>query len=128
LGFDPCVVIIGSKNVPAPGPGAAAYSAAKAGLTQLGRVAALELGKDGIRVNTLHPHLVVDTAAWTPEVLAARAEQYGLTVEEYQRNNLLGVEITTRDVANAVLALAGSSFAKTTGAQIPIDGGSDRVV
>jgi rhamnose utilization protein RhaD (predicted bifunctional aldolase and dehydrogenase)/NAD(P)-dependent dehydrogenase (short-subunit alcohol dehydrogenase family) len=128
LGFDPCVVIIGSKNVPAPGPGAAAYSAAKAGLTQLGRVAALELGKDGIRVNTLHPHLVVDTAAWTPEVLAARAEQYRLTVEEYQRNNLLGVEITTRDVANAVLALVGPAFAKTTGAQIPIDGGSDRVV
>jgi rhamnose utilization protein RhaD (predicted bifunctional aldolase and dehydrogenase)/NAD(P)-dependent dehydrogenase (short-subunit alcohol dehydrogenase family) len=128
LGFDPCVVIIGSKNVPAPGPGAAAYSAAKAGLTQLGRVAALELGKDGIRVNTLHPHLVLDTAAWTPEVLAARAKQYGMTVEEYQRNNLLGVEITTRDVANAVLALVGPAFAKTTGAQIPIDGGSDRIV
>jgi NAD(P)-dependent dehydrogenase (short-subunit alcohol dehydrogenase family) len=91
-------------------------------------VAALELGRDGIRVNTLHPHLVLDTAAWTPEVLAARAKQYGMTVEEYQRNNLLGVEITTRDVANAVLALVGPAFAKTTGAQIPIDGGSDRVV
>ncbi|HEV8123043.1 MAG TPA: SDR family oxidoreductase, partial [Gemmatimonadales bacterium] len=128
LGFDPCVVIIGSKNVPAPGPGAAAYSVAKAGLTQLGRVAALELGKEGIRVNTLHPHLVVDTALWTPEVVAARATQYGMTAEQYLRNNLLGVEITTRDVANAVLALAGPAFAKTTGAQIPIDGGSDRVV
>ncbi|HEV8149941.1 MAG TPA: bifunctional aldolase/short-chain dehydrogenase [Gemmatimonadales bacterium] len=128
LGFDPCVVLIGSKNVPAPGPGAAAYSVAKAGLTQLGRVAALELGRDGIRVNTLHPHLVLDTAAWTPEVLAARAKQYGMSVEEYQRNNLLGVEITTKDVANAVLALVGPAFAKTTGAQIPIDGGSDRVV
>jgi rhamnose utilization protein RhaD (predicted bifunctional aldolase and dehydrogenase)/NAD(P)-dependent dehydrogenase (short-subunit alcohol dehydrogenase family) len=128
LGFDPCVVIIGSKNVPAPGPGAAAYSAAKAGLTQLGRVAALELGKEGIRVNTLHPHLVVDTGVWTPDVLNSRAEQYGMTAEQYVRNNLLGVEITTQDVANAVLALVGPAFAKTTGAQIPIDGGSDRVV
>jgi len=128
LGFEPCVVIIGSKNVPAPGPGAAAYSAAKAGLTQLARIAALELGKDGIRVNTLHPHLVVDTAVWTPEVLADRARNYGMTDEQYIRNNLLGVEITTRDVANAVVALAGPWFAKTTGAQIPIDGGSDRVV
>jgi NAD(P)-dependent dehydrogenase (short-subunit alcohol dehydrogenase family) len=128
LGFEPCVVIIGSKNVPAPGPGAAAYSAAKAGLTQLARIAALELGKDGIRVNTLHPHLVVDTAVWTPEVLADRAKNYGMTDEQYVRNNLLGVEITTRDVANAVVALAGSTFSKTTGAQIPIDGGSDRVV
>ena len=128
LGFDPCVVIIGSKNVPAPGPGAAAYSVAKAGLTQLGRVAALELGKEGIRVNTLHPHLVIDTGVWTPEVLAERAKQYGMTGEQYIRNNLLGVEITTRDVANAVVALAGPLFSKTTGAQVPIDGGSDRVV
>ena len=128
LGFDPCVVIVGSKNVPAPGPGAAAYSVAKAGLTQLGRVAALELGKDGIRVNTLHPHLVIDTAVWTEEVLAERAKNYGMTGEQYVRNNLLGVEITTQDVANAVVALAGTTFAKTTGAQIPIDGGSDRVV
>ena len=128
LGFDPCVVIVGSKNVPAPGPGAAAYSAAKAGLTQLARVAALELGKDGIRVNTLHPHLVVDTAVWTDEVIAERAKNYGMTGEQYVRNNLLGVEITTQDVANAVVAFAGTTFAKTTGAQIPIDGGSDRVV
>lgn len=128
LGFDPCVVIVGSKNVPAPGPGAAAYSVAKAGLTQLGRVAALELGKAGIRVNTVHPHLVVDTALWTPEVVAARANQYGMTAEQYLRNNLLGVEITTQDVADAVLALVGPTFSKTTGAQIPIDGGSDRVV
>ncbi len=128
LGFDPCVVIIGSKNVPAPGPGAAAYSVAKAGLAQLARVAALELGRDGIRVNTVHPHLVFDTGLWTPEVLAARAAQYGMTVEEYCRNNVLRVEISTRDVASAVLALAGPTFAKTTGAQIPIDGGSDRVI
>ena len=128
FGFQPCIVIVGSKNVPAPGPGAASYSVAKAGLTQLGRVAALELGKDGIRVNVLHPHLVIDTGTWTAEVLTARADHYGLSVEEYQRNNLLGVEITTRDVANAVVALAGPWFLKTTGAQIPIDGGSDRVV
>jgi rhamnose utilization protein RhaD (predicted bifunctional aldolase and dehydrogenase)/NAD(P)-dependent dehydrogenase (short-subunit alcohol dehydrogenase family) len=128
LGFSPSVVVIGSKNVPAPGLGAAAYSAAKAGLTQLARVAALELGKDGIRVNVLHPHAVFDTGAWTPEVVDERALQYGMTSEEYIRNNLLGVEITTNDVAAAVLALAGPTFAKTTGAQIPIDGGSDRVV
>ena len=44
------VVVIGSKNVAAPGPGAAAYSASKAALTQLARVAALEWGAAGIRV------------------------------------------------------------------------------
>ncbi|SVE23489.1 uncharacterized protein METZ01_LOCUS476343, partial [marine metagenome] len=45
------VLVVGSKNVPAPGPGAAAYSASKAALTQLARVAALEWAPDGIRVN-----------------------------------------------------------------------------
>jgi rhamnose utilization protein RhaD (predicted bifunctional aldolase and dehydrogenase)/NAD(P)-dependent dehydrogenase (short-subunit alcohol dehydrogenase family) len=128
LGFDPTVVIVGSKNVPAPGPGAGAYSVAKAGLAQLARVAALELAGDGIRINTIHPHAVFDTGAWTPEVLAARAKHYGMSVEDYKRNNLLGVEVTTRDVAALILALVGPGFAKTTGAQIPIDGGSDRVV
>jgi NAD(P)-dependent dehydrogenase (short-subunit alcohol dehydrogenase family) len=43
------VVVIGSKNVPAPGPGAAADSASKAALNQLARVAALEWGSDNIR-------------------------------------------------------------------------------
>jgi NAD(P)-dependent dehydrogenase (short-subunit alcohol dehydrogenase family) len=127
-GVEPSVVIIGSKNVPAPGPGQAAYSASKAGVTQLARVAALELARDGIRVNVLHPNAVFDTGVFTPDVLAARAAAYGLSVEEYKRNNLLGVEITAHDVALAAAALAGPSFRKTTGAQIPVDGGNDRVI
>ncbi len=39
------VVVVGSKNVPAPGPGRGAYSASKAALNQLARVAALEWGE-----------------------------------------------------------------------------------
>jgi hypothetical protein len=42
--------------------------------------------------------------------------------------NRLAVPPVCRDVASAVLALVGPAFAKTTGAQIPIDGGSDRVI
>ena len=128
LGLDAAVVFIGSKNVPAPGPGAGAYSVAKAGLTQLARVAALELAGDGIRVNVIHPHAVFDTAAWTPEVLEQRARSYGVTVEEYKAKNLLCVEVTSRDVAELALAMLGRAFAKTTGAQVPIDGGNDRVI
>ena len=127
-GIDPAVVIVGSKNVPAPGKGAAAYSVAKAGLTQLARVAALELAASGIRVNVLHPNDVFDTAIWTPEVLAARAKEYGMDVESYRRRNLLRVEVTSADVAALAVALTGRLFAKTTGAQIPVDGGNDRVV
>ncbi len=122
------VVVIGSKNVAAPGPGAAAYSASKAALNQLARVAALEWGADNIRINSLHPNAVFDTGLWTPEVLAARASHYGLSVDEYRKNNVLNIEVTSRDVAELAAELCGPLFAKTTGAQIPVDGGNDRVI
>jgi rhamnose utilization protein RhaD (predicted bifunctional aldolase and dehydrogenase)/NAD(P)-dependent dehydrogenase (short-subunit alcohol dehydrogenase family) len=122
------VAIVGSKNVQAPGPGAAAYSASKAAMNQLARVAALEWGQDGIRINSVHPNMVFDTGLWTPELLAARAHHYGLTVEEYRTNNVLRTEVTSHDVAELVAELCGPLFAKTTAAQIPIDGGNERVI
>lgn len=122
------VAVVASKNVPAPGPGAAAYSASKAALTQLSRVAALEWAADGIRVNMVHPDAVFDTGLWTPELLAARAAHYGVTVDAYKRRNLLRAEVTSADVGRLVAAMAGDEFAKTTGAQVPIDGGNERVV
>ncbi len=128
LGIDPTIIMIASKNVPSPGPGAAAYSVAKAGQTQLGRVAALELAKYGVRVNTLHPHAVFDTGIWSDEVIDARAKAYGMSVEEYKKNNMLKTEIKSADVANLVVAMAGELFAKVTGAQIAVDGGNERII
>jgi rhamnose utilization protein RhaD (predicted bifunctional aldolase and dehydrogenase)/NAD(P)-dependent dehydrogenase (short-subunit alcohol dehydrogenase family) len=122
------VVVIGSKNVPAPGPGAAAYSASKAALNQLARVAALEWGADNIRINSIHPNAVFDTGIWTDEVLAARAKHYGLTVEQYKKNNILKTEVTSRDVAELAAEMCGPLFAKTTAAQVPVDGGNERVI
>ena len=122
------VVVVGSKNVPAPGPGASAYSAAKAALNQLARIAALEWGVDGIRINTLHPNAVFDTALWTEEVLAQRAKQYGMSVEAYKKNNVLRTEVRSADVAELAAEMCGSLFAKTTGAQLPVDGGNERVI
>jgi len=122
------IVVIGSKNVPAPGPGAAAYSASKAALNQLARVAALEWAKDGIRINSLHPNAVYDTALWTDEVLASRAKAYNLTVEQYKKNNLLKTEVASKDVAELAAEMCGPLFAKTTAAQVPVDGGNERVV
>ncbi|MEK6245447.1 MAG: bifunctional aldolase/short-chain dehydrogenase [Pseudomonadota bacterium] len=122
------IVVIGSKNVPAPGPGAAAYSASKAAMNQLARVAALEWGKDGIRINSIHPNAVYDTALWTDEVLASRAKAYNLSVEQYKKNNLLKTEVTSKDVAELAAEMCGPLFAKTTAAQVPVDGGNERVV
>lgn len=122
------VVIVGSKNVAAPGPGAAAYSASKAAVNQLMRVAALEWGQDNIRINTLHPNAVFDTAIWTQEVLESRAASYGLTIDEYKKNNILRTEITSQDVAELAVEMCGPVFAKTTAVQIPVDGGNERVI
>jgi NAD(P)-dependent dehydrogenase (short-subunit alcohol dehydrogenase family) len=122
------VVAIGSKNVPAPGVGAAAYSASKAALTQLARVAALEWAADRIRVNVVHPDAVFDTGLWGDDVLQARAAHYGLTIEQYRKRNLLRTEIRSRDVAALVCALCDEAFSRTTGAQVPIDGGNERVI
>ena len=127
-GFDPSIIFIGSRNVNAPGAGAASYSCAKAGLTQLCRVAALELAPKGVRVNIIHPDAVFDTKLWTQEALERSAERYGLTVEQYKKRNLLKTEITSRSVGNTVVAVASHAFAKTTGAQIPVDGGNDRII
>ena len=122
------VVIMGSKNVAAPGQGAAAYSAAKAALNQLMRIAAMEWASDHIRINALHPDAVFDTGIWSEDVLAARAQHYGMSVEQYKQRNLLKVSITSTDVAALTAELCGPLFAKTTAAQIPIDGGDVRVI
>lgn len=126
--FGASVVLVTTKDVAAPGPGSAAYSASMAAAAQLARVAALEWAADGIRVNQVEPGAVFDTGSWTPELLAARAARYGLSVEEYTALNLLGLEVTSRRVADAVLALSSSTFGATTGAHVSVDGGNDRVI
>jgi rhamnose utilization protein RhaD (predicted bifunctional aldolase and dehydrogenase)/NAD(P)-dependent dehydrogenase (short-subunit alcohol dehydrogenase family) len=128
LGVRPAVVVIGSRNVPAPGVGAAAYSASKAALTQVARIAALELAPFGIRVNIVHPDCVYDTGIWADGQLEARAANYGMTVAEYKARNLLGSAVSSDEVAALVATMAGPVFGKTTGAQVPIDAGSNRVV
>ncbi len=122
------LILNASKSAPAPGPGSSSYTVSKAGLIQLARLAALEWGKDGIRVNVVNPNAVFDTAIWKDNMAEKRAKHYGMTLEEYQRNNLLKVRIWSKDVARVIADLCGETFAKMTGAQIPIDGGNNRVI
>jgi rhamnose utilization protein RhaD (predicted bifunctional aldolase and dehydrogenase)/NAD(P)-dependent dehydrogenase (short-subunit alcohol dehydrogenase family) len=128
LGMESSFIFVGSRNVKAPGPGAASYSCSKAALTQLCRVASLELAPNKVRVNIIHPDAVFDTKLWTPEALQRSAERYGMTVEEYKTKNLMKVEIKSKDIGNMVSAMASPLFLKVTGAQIPVDGGNDRVI
>jgi rhamnulose-1-phosphate aldolase/alcohol dehydrogenase len=124
------IIIVGSKNVMAPGAEFAAYSASKAAAHQLGKVAALELAKDGIRVNVLAPDAVFGSeknpsGLWE-EVGPDRAKAHGIEfaqLEEHYRNrNLLRAKITGKHVGNAVVFFA-TNQTPTTGATLPIDGG-----
>ena len=61
-------------------------------------------------------------------MLEARAEKYGLSVEEYMSRNVMQTPVKSVEVANMVVTMAGKSFIKTTGAQITVDGGNERII
>ena len=128
MAWKPAVVFVGSKNIKAPGAGVSSYSVAKAGLQQLARVATMELAPSGVRVNTIHPDAVFDTGVWSDEILQARAKKYGMSVADYKTRNLLKANITSKDVAQAIFLLVGSTLSATTGSQLSIDGGNERTL
>jgi NAD(P)-dependent dehydrogenase (short-subunit alcohol dehydrogenase family) len=121
------LVLVATKNLAAPGKDFAAYSASKAAAAQLARVAAVEGGPIGVRVNLVNPDAVFSTGLWSPELRAGRAAAQGIEPEAleaaYRGRSLLGVEVRAEDVAEAVLFLASERASRTTGAMLPVDGG-----
>lgn len=124
------IVINSSKNVFGPGKDFGAYSASKAAGHQLGKVAAIELAAEGIRVNMINADAIfgeegVESGLWAT-VGPDRARSRGLTLEElpeyYRSRNLLRARVTARHVGNAVVFFA-SNRTPTTGATLPVDGG-----
>jgi NAD(P)-dependent dehydrogenase (short-subunit alcohol dehydrogenase family) len=115
-----------SKAALAPGRNATAYGGSKAALQHALRVAALELGADGIRVNSINADQVE-----TPLFLRfarARAKSLGVPLEQqletYRQRNALGVSlIPPGAVADLAVLLASERFRFTTGDIITIDGG-----
>jgi NAD(P)-dependent dehydrogenase (short-subunit alcohol dehydrogenase family) len=110
-----------SKQALNPGAGFGAYGLAKSALLALVRQYALELGASGVRVNALNPDRI-RSGLLTPEMISARAQARGVNEATYMAGNLLGVEVTAGDVAQAFVFAA--LMEKTTGAIIPVDGGN----
>ena len=122
------VVNISSVAATIAFPGIAGYSATKAGVDRLTKVAAMESGKlgYGVRVNCVYPGLVatemglqlatdVVTLGLFPSVEEAVGGVVGLTP--------LGRLGEVTDMADAVVFLASDGARFITGAGLPVDGG-----
>jgi NAD(P)-dependent dehydrogenase (short-subunit alcohol dehydrogenase family) len=117
-----------SKAAFAPGPGAAAYGAAKAALVHYARNVAAELGRQGITANYINAD-AVDTRLFR-ERLAERAQESGKSEEEmlqyYAERSVLGkATIPPEAVAEAAVFLASERSAYTTGCAITVGGGHE---
>lgn len=117
LGEGGSVVSLTSLNARQPAIGMSAYCSAKAGLSMLTQVAALELGPRGIRVNAIAPGFV-----HTP--LTEGAAAIPGVVEEYVENTALGRPGTPEDVAAAVAFLCSPQSSWMTGEILDLNGGA----
>jgi len=110
--------IIGFSSIRAVAvePGQGVYAATKAGLVQLLRAAAAELGPSGVRLNAVAPG-IVDTR------LTAQIRANPEWTEAYAAKSALGRWSHADELVGAVVYLASDAASFVTGSQLFVDGG-----
>lgn len=99
--------------------GTIAYAASKWAVRGMTRTAALELGKHGIRVNTVAPGSVA-----TPMIAPDGVEAMGGEAKSAFERLPLGRIGRPEEIAGAVLFLTSDESSYCTGAEFVVDGGS----
>jgi NAD(P)-dependent dehydrogenase (short-subunit alcohol dehydrogenase family) len=99
----------------------AVYSATKGGLVAMTKSLAIELARDGIRVNCVCPAgvdtpLMREWAGTLPDPQAVLQQQAAM--------HLVGRMATPDEIADAILFLASSSASFITGIALPVEGGA----
>ena len=99
----------------------AVYSATKGGLVAMTKSLAIELARDGIRVNCVCPAgvdtpLMREWAGTLPDPPAVLQQQAAM--------HLVGRMATPDEIADAILFLASSSASFITGIALPVEGGA----
>jgi 3-oxoacyl-[acyl-carrier protein] reductase len=114
------IVNITTGSVQSPRPAGGAYSASKAALETMTKVAALELGPHGIRANAVSPGYI-DVRGET-DAFPDRAS------DELRDALVASIPLVkagrAQDIANAVLFLCSPAAGHITGAVLHVDGGS----
>jgi NAD(P)-dependent dehydrogenase (short-subunit alcohol dehydrogenase family) len=103
------------------GSGFGPYGIAKAAELALMKQYALDHGHEGIRANGVNAGRI-RSGLMTDEMIESRSSSRGVGVKEYMTANLLGVEVTSYDVAQAFLHLAAMD--KVNAAVLTVDGGA----
>jgi len=110
-----------SKQAVNPGARFGAYGLPKAATLFLSRQYALEHGADGIRVNAVNADRI-RSGLLTSDMIANRSSARGVSEKDYMAGNLLGLEVTAADVAQAFVHQALAE--RTTGSVTTVDGGN----
>jgi NAD(P)-dependent dehydrogenase (short-subunit alcohol dehydrogenase family) len=97
-------------------PGQGVYAATKSGTVQMFRALAAELGRKGLRVNTIAPGVVE-----TP--LTAQIKEDPDWYGSYARKSILGRWAKPHEMAGMIVYLASDASSYVTGAFMLVDGG-----
>lgn len=120
------IVNVASSGGETPVPTLSAYGIAKAGVIQLTRVAAAELGPLGIRANAVAPGYVetaMTSRVWTEADGSVDEQKRAETIASIGKSSPLGIVGDTNDIAWAMLYLASDASRFVTGQVLRPNGG-----
>jgi NAD(P)-dependent dehydrogenase (short-subunit alcohol dehydrogenase family) len=112
------IINIASLNAIQPSRGMSAYCAAKAGVSMLTQVAAMEFGPRGVRVNTIAPGLVETNA--TSGMFAVP-----VVIEEFVENATLSRFAQPDEIASVASFLASDESSYMSASFVSVDGGGN---
>lgn len=115
------IVNVGSLDSLVGMNGITSYCTSKWALRGLAKAASLELGRDGIRINTVCP------AGGNPEMYGPWIPKIVEFIEEtqaYVENRAIPAEAPLERIADAVCFFASDASLHCTGVDLPVDGGA----